>query len=276
MHLEIMLMKLFYSLLKFRFTAAAFVLALCTPSLYAQNLGTVLKDKFTLEVDAFWGADNYQSLYFSDVTGFNKKTSHGKSYRYANLKLGNIHQVILTNPMKIMLFYKETQSIVFLDNRLNETRVFKIEDLLPASFVDFVGMAGERQFWLYATDINQVIIFDIGLNKALFKSLPLVDKVQAMASDFNQVHVATTQQIKTFNVYGSLLREVDLKSVDQLQLDHKNLYLVHQGQLLRIQGNSWKTVNFSLPDEAYSFYVNSDMLYLYHNNQLSIYQIVNE
>lgn len=266
--------KSLYKLKTSRFKLFILLIVLSTP-VCAQNLDATLKEQYPLEVDAFWGTDKYQSLYYSDATGFNKKTLQGKSYRYANLKLGAIHQVILTNPMKVMLFYKDTQSIVFLDNRLNETQIFKIEDLMPASFVDFVGMAGERQFWLYATDINQVIIFDLGLNKALFKSLPLVDKVQAMTSDFNQVHVATTRQIKTFNVYGSLLREIDLSDVNQLQLDHKNIYLVHKNKLLRIQGNSWKEVQISLPNDAYSFYVNNDLLYIYHNNQLSIYQIVN-
>ena len=47
--------------------------------------------------------------------------NQARTFAYQNRQLGSIESIDVTNPQKIMLYYKDYQTIVFLDNVLTET-----------------------------------------------------------------------------------------------------------------------------------------------------------
>lgn len=60
--------------------------------------------------------------YFYTATGdlLEKYDASGSLYKtYSNKTLGKIHSIDASNPLKLVLFYKEASQIVFLDNNLS-------------------------------------------------------------------------------------------------------------------------------------------------------------
>ena len=68
----------------------------------------------------YFKVDNIGNLYTVNGEELLKYLPSGKFFtRYSNLKLGNISSVDATNPLKLFLYYRDFQQIVFLDDQLS-------------------------------------------------------------------------------------------------------------------------------------------------------------
>src|SRR3954471_3752167 len=86
----------------------------------------VIKTKF----DSFT-TDNIGNIYTIKEDELIKYLPSGKFFaRYSNLRLGNITYVDATNPLKLILYYRDFQQLVFLDNQLSvNSEVVSLEKL---------------------------------------------------------------------------------------------------------------------------------------------------
>src|SRR5438552_190098 len=68
----------------------------------------------------YFTADNLGNFYTVREDELIKYLPNGKMFaRYSNLKLGSISAIDVTNPLKILLYYRDFQQIIFLDNQLS-------------------------------------------------------------------------------------------------------------------------------------------------------------
>ena len=96
-------------------------------NLFAQTNYTCNKlDSLKFEkIDKFIGKDNFQNYYHtSDNQLF--KQGKNKTLNYKNLALGKIDDISIENPLQIVLLYKSFNTIVLLDNQLNEIQKMKL------------------------------------------------------------------------------------------------------------------------------------------------------
>lgn len=80
-------------------------------------------------------------------------------YRYRNVRLGRLHAVDLTNPLRPVLFYRDAQTVVWLHRNLTELRQLNLLDVGLAA-VDAVAYAPSEGLWVYATDRQQLLQLD--------------------------------------------------------------------------------------------------------------------
>ena len=87
----------------------------------AQNsrLETKLLQTQILTDKVFKGFDGLGNEYFVKNNVFMKQ-SETESWEYKNVALGKISAVDIINPLKIVLFYEDFNSVVLLDNQLNK------------------------------------------------------------------------------------------------------------------------------------------------------------
>ena len=91
-------------------------------SLQSQEVIPAVKQSDTqLTCDIFLGFDNQKSIY-SLKNNILTKNSDGITYQYNNLSLGKITNVDFQNPLQIVIFYKNFNTVVLLDNQLNEIK----------------------------------------------------------------------------------------------------------------------------------------------------------
>ena len=72
-----------------------------------------------LQAETYIGTDAYTNQYFIDEMAFYKQGPDG-TYVFKDFSLGPLSKVDIINPLKMMLFYNQTNTVVFVDNRLNE------------------------------------------------------------------------------------------------------------------------------------------------------------
>src|SRR5690606_27175418 len=88
-----------------------FICQLCI----AQSLAPM--SKVPLVSDRFIGLDNYKNSYFIKDRVINKQGPDG-NFLFNDLQLGRITSVDIINPLKVVVFFQDTNTVVLLDNKL--------------------------------------------------------------------------------------------------------------------------------------------------------------
>lgn len=153
---------------------------------------------------------------------------------YQNNRLGALHSIDVSNPQKILLFYKENQQIVFVDNVLTETERINLADW---GYNDVAAVAHSND--------NQIWIFDSGLMKLLkvstqgellFEGDPLylyyLDQAKAikMYEAQNQVFVLTESNgFLMFDNFGQFMKPLAIEQTDDFQTDGSLITYLRRG-----------------------------------------------
>ena len=51
------------------------------------------------------------------------KDNYAEYLEYSNMEYGNIQKIIINNPFRLIIFYEDSQKILFLDKNLNELNI---------------------------------------------------------------------------------------------------------------------------------------------------------
>ena len=80
--------------------------------------------------------------------------------RYSNLRLGDIASVDATNPLKILLHYRDYQQLVFLDNQLSPNGKPISLEQLGLEQAQLVCASVNNSFWVYDKRNNELHRFN--------------------------------------------------------------------------------------------------------------------
>jgi len=114
--------------------------------------------------------DKLGDFYTRDSDGVVVKYHNGtKTSTYSNYNLGELSTIDVTNPHKILLFYKEQQTIVLLDNSLTELGKILFDN---KSYFSAIGFANDGNIWLYDSFLSKLKKID-NTGKEIEESFPL-------------------------------------------------------------------------------------------------------
>ncbi|AGC76624.1 hypothetical protein LX97_01284 [Nonlabens dokdonensis] len=234
---------------------------------------------FSLVADSFYGVDDFEAVYYGKDNVFFKK--YGKiTQQFYDVQLGDLTEVDLINPLKILLFYKDTQTIVILDNRLNERQRILLNELQPSRFFEHARLAGERRFWLHDLDKNRLELYDYINDRTLISTAVLKDNVTQFLSDYNFCHVISDEQIETYNAYGSRTATLSITGVEFVDYDFETLVFIKENRIkvmkmdkeYRFRESEINTIDIKEKD-VNSLYLKGGKLYLCHGKRVDVYSI---
>ncbi|MFI8377373.1 hypothetical protein [Leeuwenhoekiella sp. NPDC079379] len=232
-----------------------------------------LKISIPLEADQFIGVDAYKNLYYTkDKTLFKQSTD--KTIQFSDLLLGDISEVDLTNPLRITLFYAESNTAVILDNTLNEITRIKFNELENFRNVSHARTASDRRLWIFNTDLQRLELYDYQNNTFNSDFNPQPYNALMLASNFNTCWVLTDDLLYEYNQYGSLLNKHTANGVGQIQYSNDLLIGKYDGKLSvkAKSNNTWIPIK-NLPEDSIAFYLNAGILYLYRSDLISTYKL---
>ena len=127
----------------------------------SQNLkqNAVLMDSIRFDGDQFLGYDPF-GFYYTIKNNVFSKINTRDTLEYKNISLGKITKVDLQNPLKIVLFYENFNTVILLDNQLNETQKINFSESTIPFVVSAVGIASQNQLWIYNSMNQQLGLYD--------------------------------------------------------------------------------------------------------------------
>jgi hypothetical protein len=190
----------------------------------------ILKKTISLNNNTFVGCDyNFNYYYFNKTILY--KNINEKTINYSNFLYGEIYSVDITNPLKIVVFYKDFNIVVLLDSQLNERDVIQ----LPYD-VSFATRGTANHLWLFTTNTRIIENYNFKTNLVVSASQPLKNvNVLNMKSTANYVYLHTDRGIQTFDYLGNFIRAYKSKQLEDFQFSNRVLYTLSKDTIYQVK-----------------------------------------
>lgn len=234
------------------------------------------------DISAFT-VDNLDNIYLLGSTNQVKKlNANGDSVAvYNNVKrYGQATLIDVSNPLKILLYYRDFATIVMLDRFLNEVNTINLrkQNIFQARAI---GQSYDNKVWVYDEVENKLkkvdeegkLLQETPDFRQLFNSAPSPQKI------FDQERYVylydSAQAVFVFDYYGTLKNKILIQGWKNFKVTGKYIYGSSENKLLRYDIASFKVDEWDLPEQlrtARSFNFSGTRLYTLQKDAIDIYE----
>ncbi|TVZ52990.1 hypothetical protein [Dokdonia sp. Hel_I_53] len=239
----------------------------------AQEYSAELVFEMPLKADFFIGVDDYNALYYAKDNQIIKQWDD-ITMQFSALQLGKITSIDILNPLKIIVFYDNSNTVVILDNTLSEIERINFSTIPAYRNISHASNAGDRKLWIFNTDEQRLEIYDWGLRKITTQFPPRKSNETLVVSNFNFAWVADDNSLSEYNIYGSFLDENHLKNIEFMSQSHGNLLLSANTIFQYKKKNAREFLKINLPElPLEQLYLNNEILYIYSHQKVKAFRI---
>lgn len=239
---------------------------------FSQEIETELVAQISLAHERFLGVDKYENQYSIDNNVLYKKTPE-KTYQFSTLQLGELTSVDILNPLKIVLFYRDFNTAVLLDDKLSEIERVRFNELSEFKTPAFVTKATRSNLWLFDINTQTLEVFDYKQKKVIAQSQSIPQPVIDQQSNFNYCWLLTADKLKRYNIYGSFVEEFAVEDITDISFYNNYLLLLNaedELQILDYKKREFQTL--SLPEiKIKNLYTADKNIYIYDGETLYHY-----
>ena len=240
-----------------------------------QKLKTTVLDTKELKDKTYIGFDGLGNNYYIKDNVFSKQND-AQLWEYKNVALGKITSVDYVNPLKIVVFYEDFNTIITLDGQLNEIQKLNVFDIDNTIFASKVGMASQNQFWIYNALTQQIMLFDYLKNT--FKNIgnPIQENIKYTQSDFNNFYwIDEINNWYTIDIFGKVTLLASIPPFEKIQIIDKEKLLFSRDNILYSLNNQTKVVyEIEIVEKSLkNYYYKDQILAIFTNQQIKNYKI---
>lgn len=198
-----------------------------SPIAFGQNqkLYATKVDSITMDGNQFLGYDKF-GFHYSIKDNVFSKNKGKESLEYKNPSLGKITKADLQNPLKIVLFYENFNTIVTLDNQLNETQKINFSENTVPIMVTATGIASQNRLWIYNSLSQQIGLYDYLKNDYKPISIPFPENIIYYQSDFNTFHwIDGKNNWYSCDVFGKITSNGKIPDFDSIEIINNSQFI---------------------------------------------------
>jgi hypothetical protein len=226
--------------------------------------------------------DNLDNIYLLSSTGQVKKlNSNGDSVAVFNdiKKFGDATFIDVSNPLKVLLYYKDFATIVVLDRYLNIRNSIDLrkQNILQ---VRAIGQSYDNKIWLYDELENKLkkidedgkLLLETPDFRFLFGSAPSPQKI--FDEDQYVYLYDSAQEVFVFDYYGALKNKILISGWQNFKVAGRYIYGSKNNILYRYDIRTFKVDEWNMPDEiarARAFNFSSSRLYALRKEGIYIF-----
>lgn len=250
----------------------------------AQNDSSFHFIKSVLGNFSAFNVDNLDNIFLITNTNQLKKiNTNGDSIAVFNdvKRFGNLSFIDVTNPLKILLYYKNYSTAVILDRFLNirntinfrKQNVFLV-NTIAGSYDNNIWIFDEEEYKLKKIDESGNSLMESTGWRILFDSVP--SPTQLIDRD-NYVYLYDPEKgFYIFDYYGGFKNRLPFLNWTNVEVSGKNIYGFSNNLLYSYELHSLSLKEYRLPaffDSYVSIKAMNGKLYLLKNDRIDIYQI---
>ena len=240
-----------------------------------QRLKTTALDTEELENKIYIGFDGLGNNYYIKDNVFTKQ-NESQTWEYKNVALGRITSVDYLNPLKIVVFYEDFNTIISLDNQLNEIQKLNLFDIDNTIFASKIGMASQDQFWIYNSLTQQVMLFDYLKNTSKIIGNPILEAIKYTQTDFNNFYwIDEINNWYSIDIFGKVTLLANIPPFEKIQIIDADKLLFSRDNILYCLNNKMKSVyEIEIVEKSFqNYYYKDQILAIFTNQQIKNYKI---
>ena len=130
-----------------------------------ENLGLIKKIEVPSEN---FTTDNLGNIYVTQENELKKYDSNGELlYTFSNNNYGNIETIDVSNSLRVLVFYADFNSIIFLDNTLSPITDFILLEEIDIFEPKLLCSSVQNGFWIFENTENRLIHFNQNCEKGI-------------------------------------------------------------------------------------------------------------
>ena len=197
-----------------------------------QKIKANLVSHFSNDTDDFLGYDSFGYAYQIKNNVFSK-VKEKELFEYKNVSLGTITKVDLRNPLKIVLYYEDFNTVILLDNQLNKITEINFSMNNTPIVVSAIGMSAQNQLWIYNALNQQIGLYDYLKNEYKIVSTPLTETIKYYLTDFNTFYwIDKKNNWFSCNIFGKTTSLGKIPDFDSIEIINDHQYLFSKANLL--------------------------------------------
>ena len=202
--------------------------------------------------------DNLDNVYIIQKDKISKLDKDGKlvaNFSYKNS--GEISSIDVTDPLKIVVFYKSFGQLIFLDNTLSITKgpvsLFEKDVVNPV----LVCTSSDKGLWIY--DKQDFTIFKFDDNLKLITRIS--DIPMLIGSDFDPVFMISINSflyfsdpkegIFIFDQYGTMYKKLNFKDILYFDIVNNSIIYFTKGLINKIDMLTYSESKMNLTDKTF-------------------------
>lgn len=252
-----------------------FLLFICTMVLGQTKLKTTLVNTKEFENKTYIGFDGLGNNYYINENVFIKENETQK-WEYKNVALGKITSVDFINPLKIVVFYEDFNTIVTLDNQLNDVQKLNFFEIDTSIFASKIGLASQSQFWIYNALTQQILLFDYLKNTSKTIGNPIAENIKYTQTDFNNFYwIDDINNWYAIDIFGKVTLLANIPSFEKIQIVDNEKLLFSRENILYCLNNVTKTIyEIEIVEKSIkNYYYKDQILAIFTNQQIKNYKI---
>jgi len=258
-------------------TLSCFILFIISSYSFGQNqkITPTKIDTITIDADSFVGFDGFHNYFYIKDNAL-YKTADNNQLQYQNVSLGTIAKVDILNPLKIIVFYEDFNTVIVLDNQLNEIQRVEFSKLDNPIVASAIGIAGQNKLWFFNTLNQQIGLYDLNTNTYQNLGMSIIDGLRFYQTDFNYFHWIDKQnQWNTCTIYGRVFQSRKIEQTSNLQLLNENKILFStDNSIFLLDRNTDKRYEIEIVEKSFkNFYYKDQILSIFTTKGITNYKI---
>lgn len=238
-------------------------------------LNAVKINQQTFVADAFIGTDAYDYMYFIKNNVF-IKSKQNEIWQYKNVSLGKISKIDIHNPLKILLFYENFNTIIAVDNQLNEVEKINLSEVIPELVASAVGIAANNNLWIFNSLMQQLGFYSYVKNNYQKIGLPINKSIKNYQSDFNHFYwIDIDNNFYSCDIFGKTTLMGKVPDFDTIFIeDEKNVLYSKDFILYLIDVTKNRTFEIKNIEKSFKdFSYKNQILTIFTNEGITNYKI---
>lgn len=223
----------------------------------------------------FLGTDAFGYEYSIADNEF-RKQKDGRTLKYRSVSLGEIYRADLQNPLQIVLFYRKFNSIILLDNQLNETSRINFSDLPQPLIAEAAGLASQNRLWVYDITTQQLGLYDLA--QGSFKTItpPFTGSIKYYHNDYNYFYwIDSAGKCFMVNIFGNVGALGTVPAYDKVQIVSSNELIIQKDNKLYFYNLEKQTQTpIAVAEKSFqSFHYAAQILTIFTDSEINTYKI---
>jgi len=198
--------------------------------------------------------------------------------QFSSLESGKLHSIDASDPMQVILFYKDFNQLILVDNKLSQIGKVFYFDLLDLSSVTAVCKSKQFAIWIFDEYEEKLILYGFNpqgiiLTINIDKYKKDIGNVDFMIESGNEIYLkGKNNMIWVFDHYGSLQNKLELPMDNDFQIKNNTIIYSVNNQVVRHnvlneKSDSMRVENINKFDKIR---IESNMIYILNSDSISV------
>lgn len=197
-----------------------------------------------------------------------------RTFTFKDPFLGTIHQYDERNPLQQLVFYKNTQQLIVLDNQLSIKERVALIERFPEIDASYAALTAQSSIWIFDEASKRWCILNTLKEQPQFVSNP-ISHYDFIITDGNNAYWQSGTSVFGIDIYGKVIKEQTLPEKAKLLAINgaKMLYQLNNNVFLFDTENETKEPLKEISNTIEKAFFNGKNISILTSDQLFLYNV---